>query len=216
MVTRVTEMPLTWSVVIPVKVLARAKSRLAGLAGPARSELALAMAADTVRAAAACPAVATVIVVTDDPAAASALGALGAQVVADEPDAGLNPALAHGAAVAAASWPDRGTAALAADLPALRPAELDRGLRAAAEWPEAFVADAAGTGTTLYAARPGAQFRPRFGPGSATRYRDGGATEIVLADVPSLRSDVDTPADLRNAISLGVGPRTAELAAQLT
>jgi 2-phospho-L-lactate guanylyltransferase len=216
MVTRVTEMPLTWSVVIPVKVLAQAKSRLAGLAGPARSELALAMAADTVRAAAACPAVATVVVVTDDPAAASALGALGAQVVADEPDAGLNPALAHGAAVAAASWPDRGTAALAADLPALRPAELDRGLRAAAQWPEAFVADAAGTGTTLYAARPGVQFRPRFGPGSATRYRDGGATEILLADVVSLRSDVDTPADLRNAISLGVGPRTAELAAQLT
>ncbi len=144
MVTGVTEMPLTWSVVIPVKVLARAKSRLAGLAGPARSELALAMAADTVRAAAACPVVAAVVVVTDDPAAASALGALGARVVADEPDAGLNPALAHGAAVAAASWPDRGTAALAADLPALRPAELDRGLRAAAQWPEAFVADAAG------------------------------------------------------------------------
>ncbi len=215
MVTGVTEMPLTWSVVIPVKVLALAKSRLAGLAGPARSELALAMAADTVRAAAACPAVAAVVVVTDDPAAAAALGALGARVVADEPDAGLNPALAHGAAVAAASWPERGTAALAADLPALRPAELDRGLRAAAQWPEAFVADAEGSGTTLYAARPGAAFRPRFGPGSAARYRDGGATEIVLADVPSLRSDVDTPADLQNAITLGVGPRTAELAAQI-
>jgi 2-phospho-L-lactate guanylyltransferase len=38
----------------------------------------------------------------------------------------------------------------------------------------------------------------------------------LLADVPSLRSDVDTPADLHNAISLGVGPRTAELAAQLS
>jgi 2-phospho-L-lactate guanylyltransferase len=208
-------MPLTWSVVIPVKVLARAKSRLAGLAGPARSELALAMAADTVRAAAACPVVATVVVVTDDPAAASALGGLGAWVVADEPDAGLNPALAHGAAVAAAARPDCGTAALAADLPALRPAELGRGLRAAAQWPEAFVSDAEGSGTTLYTARPGAAFQPRFGPGSAARYRKGRAAEIVLADVPSLRSDVDTPADLQNALSLGVGPRTAELAAQI-
>ena len=173
------------------------------------------MAADTVRAAAACPAVAAVVVVTDDPAAASTLGALGARIVADEPDAGLNPALAHGAAVAAVAWPDSGTAALAADLPALRPAELGRGLQAAAQSPEAFVADAEGTGTTLYAARPGTSFRPRFGPGSAARYREGGAAEIVLADVPSLRSDVDTPADLQNAISLGVGPRTAELAAQL-
>jgi 2-phospho-L-lactate/phosphoenolpyruvate guanylyltransferase len=215
MVAGVTEMPLTWSVVIPVKVLARAKSRLAGLAGPARAELALAMAADTVRAAAACPAVAAVFVVTDDPAAASALSALGARVVADEPDDGLNPALAHGAAAAAASRPDCGTAALAADLPALRPAELERGLRAAAQWPEAFVPDAEGTGTTLYAARPGVAFRPRFGAGSAARYREGGAAEIGLTDVPSLRSDVDTPAGLEAALSLGVGPRTAELAAQI-
>ena len=213
MVAGVTEMPLTWSVVIPVKVLARAKSRLAGLAGPTRPELALALAADTVRAAAACLAVAAVVVVTDDAAAARALGALGAWVVEDEPDAGLNPAVAHGAAVAAAARPDCGTAALAADLPALRPAELERGLEAAAQWPEAFVADAQGTGTTLYASRPGAGFRPQFGLDSAARYRAGGATEIVLADVPSLRCDVDTPADLQHAISLGVGPRTAELAA---
>ena len=154
MVAGVTESPLAWSLVIPVKVLARAKSRLADLAGPARSALALAMAADTVSAAVACPAVAAVIVVTDDAAAAGALGALGAHVLPDEPAAGLNPALAHGAAVAAARWPGSGTAGLAADLPALRPAELERGLRAAAQWPEAFVADASGTGTTLYTARP--------------------------------------------------------------
>ncbi len=215
MVAGVTESPLRWSLVIPVKVLARAKSRLAGLAGPAREALALAMAADTVSAAAACPVVAAVLVVTDDAAAASTLGELGAVIVADEPGAGLNPALAHGASVAAARWPRSGTAGLAADLPALRPAELARGLRAAARWPEAFVADAAGTGTTLYAARPGTPFRPRFGPGSAARYRAGGAVEILLADVPSLRSDVDTAADLRQATILGLGPRTAQLAARL-
>jgi 2-phospho-L-lactate guanylyltransferase len=104
---------------------------------------------------------------------------------------------------------------MAADLPALRPDELQRGLQAAAEWPEAFVADAEGTGTTLYAARPGAAFRPRFGPGSAARYREGGAAEIGLDDVPGLRSDVDTPAGFQAALSLGVGPRTAELAAQI-
>jgi 2-phospho-L-lactate guanylyltransferase len=215
MVAGVTESPLSWSLVIPVKVLARAKSRLAGLAGPARGALALAMAADTVSAAAACPAVAAVLVVTDDAAAASTLGELGAVIVPDEPAAGLNPALAHGASVAAARWPRSGTAGLAADLPALRPVELARGLRAAARWPEAFVADAAGTGTTLYAARPGTPFRPRFGAGSAGRYRAGGAVEILLADVPSLRSDVDTAADLRHATSLGLGPRTAVLAARL-
>jgi 2-phospho-L-lactate guanylyltransferase len=168
-----------------------------------------------VSAAAACPVVGAVIVVTDDEEAASVLGALHAVIAADEPAAGLNPALAHGAVVAAARWPASGVAALAADLPALRPDELDRGLRAAGQWAEAFVADAAGTGTTLYTARPGTAFRPRFGAGSAGRYRDGGAVEVMLADVPSLRSDVDTPDDLRQAASLGLGPRTAQLAAQL-
>ena len=215
MVAGVTESPLSWSLVIPVKVLARAKSRLASLAGPAREALALAMAADTVSAAAACPAVAAVLVVTDDEAAGRTLAGLGAVIVPDEPDTGLNPALAHGASVAAARWPRSGTAALAADLPALRPVELGRALHAAACGPEAFVADAAGTGTTLYAARPGTPFRPRFGSGSASRYREGGAVEILLADVPSLRSDVDTAADLRHATSLGLGPRTAVLAARL-
>ena len=72
---------LRWSLVIPVKVLALAKSRLTGLAGPRRAELALAMAADTVAATVACPVVDTVIVVTDDAAAAADLSGLGAVVV---------------------------------------------------------------------------------------------------------------------------------------
>jgi 2-phospho-L-lactate/phosphoenolpyruvate guanylyltransferase len=215
MVAGVPQTPLAWSVVIPVKVLARAKSRLAGLAGPSRSALALAMAADTVSAVMACPAVCAVIVVTDDDAAADTLGGLGATVVADEPSAGLNPALVHGASVAAARRPGSGTAALAADLPALRPTELGGGLLAAGGCAEAFVPDAAGTGTTLYTVRPGVLFWPRFGPDSAASYRRGGAAELLLPDAPSLRRDVDTPDDLRGAAALGLGPRTAALAAHL-
>jgi 2-phospho-L-lactate guanylyltransferase len=121
--------PLTWSLVVPVKVLARAKSRLAVLAGPHRAALALAMAADTVAAALACPVVDRVIAVTDDAEAARVLAGLGALVTGDEPGRGLNPALRHGAALAAARWPGSAIGALAADLPALRPAELDLGLR---------------------------------------------------------------------------------------
>ena len=206
---------LTWSLVVPVKVLARAKSRLAAAAGPHRPALALAMAADTVAAALACPDVARVLAVTDDPQAAQALADLGALVVSDEPDQGLNPALRHGAAVAASRWPAAGIAALAADLPALRPAELGLGLRAAARWEHAFVPDAAGSGTTLYAARPGVEFRPRFGPRSAQQHRAAGAVELGLAGLASLRRDVDGPTDLRAASALGVGPRTAAVAARL-
>jgi len=209
------EMPLSWSLVIPVKVLARAKSRLAVLAGPRRAALALAMAADTVASAVACPVIGAVIVVTDDCAAGAELGGLGAHVVADEPGAGLNPALVFGAAYADARWPGRGRAGLAADLPALDPAEIGRALAAASGWPEAFVPDAAGSGTTLYTAGPAAAFCPRFGPGSRDRHRANGAAELDLPGVPGLRRDVDTPADLRGAAELGLGPRTAVLAAEL-
>ena len=206
---------ITWSVLMPVKVLAQAKSRLAGLAGPRRGELALALAGDTLTAVLACAEVARVIVITDDQVAASALAGLGALVVPDEPRDGLNAALRHGAAHAAARWPGSGTAALSADLPALRPAEIGQALRAASAWPTAFVADAAGDGTTLYTAAPGAAFRPAFGLASRARHAAGGAAELELKGIPGLRRDVDTPADLRGAAALGLGRCTAPLAAEL-
>ena len=204
-----------WSVLMPVKVLAEAKSRLASLAGPRRAELALALASDTVTAVLASDAVARVIVITDDQDAAPVLAALGALVVPDEPRAGLNPALRHGARYAAARWPGDGMAALSADLPALRPEQIGQALRAAAAWPTAFVADAAGDGTTLYAARAGAAFQPAFGLASRARHAAGGAVELGLDGIGGLRRDVDTPSDLRGAVALGLGPHSAPLAAEL-
>jgi 2-phospho-L-lactate/phosphoenolpyruvate guanylyltransferase len=209
------DVPITWSVLMPVKVLDQAKSRLAELTGPRRAEFALALACDAVTAAIGSRPVARVIVITDDQVAAVALAALGALIVPDEPRAGLNAALRHGAGYAAARWPRAGIAALSADLPALRPAELGQALSAAAAWPNAFVADAAGDGTTLYTAAPGAAFRPAFGLASRARHAAGGAVELALDGVPGLRRDVDTPADLRGAAGLGLGPHSAPLAAEL-
>jgi 2-phospho-L-lactate/phosphoenolpyruvate guanylyltransferase len=202
---------LTWTLVVPVKRLARAKSRLSGPAGPHRERLALAIATDTVSAVLRSSRVSGVVVVTDDPVAAPELAALGAIIVPDEPDDGLNPALVHGAAQARRIAPGGAVGALSADLPSLRPAELDRVLEAATEAPNAFVPDAAGIGTTLYTARPEAAFSPAFGPDSRARHREGGARELAL-DVPSVRRDVDTIDDLRAALELGVGPRTASVA----
>jgi 2-phospho-L-lactate/phosphoenolpyruvate guanylyltransferase len=208
-------MSYTWTLVVPVKPLTRAKSRLSGPAGPHRERLALAIATDTVSAALRCSRVRGVLVVTDDPVAAPELAALGAHVVPDEPDSGLNPALVYGAAQALLLAPEGGVGALSADLPALRPAELDRALQAADAAPNAFVPDAAGLGTTLYTARPGAGFSPAFGAGSRDRHRGLGAVELALDGVPSLRRDVDTIEDLRAALALGVGPRTASVASLL-
>jgi 2-phospho-L-lactate guanylyltransferase len=231
---------ISWTVLLPVKVLARAKSRLAVLAGPRRWELALAMASDTVAAVIDCPEAARVVVVTSDPVAGPRLAALGAVVVPDiaagaagldgpggflgdgdgadsGPQDGLNGALRHGAAVASHRWPGTGLAALTADLPALRPAELTAALRAAATSAggTAFMPDAAGVGTTLYAAAPAGQFRPAFGGASRARHAAAGAAELALDGVPGLRRDVDTPDDLRAAVALGAGFRTTALAAEL-
>ncbi len=202
--------PVAWTLVVPLKPLTRAKSRLAASAGDeARARLALAFAQDTVSAALACASVRGVAVVTDDRRATQALSALGARVLPDVPAAGLNPALAHGAAEVRADRPGTALAALNADLPALRPEELARVLDFAARSPRAFLADTAGTGTTLLSALPGHALGPLFGPHSRARHRASGATEIELAGVDSVRRDVDTEADLVTACALGVGPFTA-------
>ncbi|MGN9761386.1 2-phospho-L-lactate guanylyltransferase [Streptomyces sp. SD31] len=207
---------MQWTLVIPLKPLARAKSRLSDTASDGlRPGLALAFAQDTVAAALACPAVKDVAVVTDDALAGRELGALGAHIVPDEPGDGLNAALAHGAVVVRSSRPESAVAALNADLPALRPLELARVLDSAAEFPRAFLPDAAAIGTTLLAAAPGRDLLPSFGTNSRVRHRESGAVELGLDAVDSVRQDVDTGDDLRAALALGVGPRTAAMAARL-
>ncbi|WP_069884998.1 2-phospho-L-lactate guanylyltransferase [Streptomyces luteocolor] len=207
---------MQWTLVIPLKPLALAKSRLGATTGDGlRPGLALAFAQDTVAAALACPAVRDVAVVTDDTLAGRELTALGARIVLDLPGKGLNAALRHGTAAVRAERPDIAVAALNADLPALRPQELARALDGAAPFARAFVPDAAGIGTTLLTAAAGEDPRPAFGPGSRARHAASGAVELSLDGVDSVRQDVDTGEDLMAALSLGVGARTAAAAARL-
>jgi 2-phospho-L-lactate guanylyltransferase len=200
-----------WSVVVPAKRLALAKTRLRPLTdraerpAAAHEALVLALLADTVTAALDCPLVGEVVVVTDEPAAAEQVRGLGARTVGDEPDAGLNAALEHGAAAARGE----AVAALSSDLPALRPAELGAALAAATGAPRCFVPDVHGTGTTLLTA-VGTPLRPRFGAGSAQAHRADGARALD-GDWPGLLRDVDALDDLRAAVTLGVGRRTALL-----
>jgi 2-phospho-L-lactate guanylyltransferase len=90
---------------------------------------------------------------------------------------------------------------------------LGAALRAAADFPRAFVADAQGTGTTLLTAVSTA-LRPHFGTGSARAHAEDGAVALV-GDWPGLVRDVDTDADLWAVLALGVGPRTRALAVHL-
>jgi 2-phospho-L-lactate/phosphoenolpyruvate guanylyltransferase len=195
-----------WSIIIPVKRVAAGKSRLRATPR-ADDALVLAIALDTIAAALAAGPVATVVVVTNDAAVATAATGLGAKIVSDAPDAGLNAAIRHGADTIGDGC---ARAALTADLPALRPADLAAALDAAAATAagrRCFVADHAGTGTTLLMAPPAVPLDPRFGPGSARAHAASGALALSGA-WPSLRLDVDTPADLDAASALGLGPRT--------
>lgn len=198
-----------WAIVVPVKRLTVAKTRLSDDA-EVRAALALAMAADTVRAAMRCDAVDAVVVVTDEPEAARAMTVLGATVVADEPDAGLNPALEHGARECARIAPDAAVAAIASDLPALRAESLYAVLLRAAAHPSGIVADASGAGTTVYAARRPTSFAPRFGPGSRDAHVAAGAVDLTADAMADVRRDVDVVDDLREAVEMGCGPHTVE------
>ncbi|MDX6739078.1 2-phospho-L-lactate guanylyltransferase [Actinocorallia sp. A-T 12471] len=201
-----------WALIVPVKPPTLGKSRLADDAGAHRAALALAVALDTVEAALRCEAVSQVLVVTADPSAADGFTALGARVLREGSPQGLNSALRQGAeAVGSAT----ARAALQADLPALRPAELSYALSAASAFPHAFLADSAGTGTVLYTALPGEPFSPAFGGASRARHLATGAAELPLADLDSVRTDVDTLDDLRAALALGAGPRTRRVASRI-
>jgi 2-phospho-L-lactate guanylyltransferase len=196
--------------VLPVKGGPLAKSRLG-----ARPEVAAAIALDCLEAVLASDAVARVLVVTSDPSMRAAARSLGAHVVPEaRPGAGLVPAIAAGVRVAALACAGP-TAVLLADVPALLPADLDQALAAAGaqlfgeEAPRMVVVpDAEGSGTVLLAGRTPAELDPAFGPDSLTEHVRRGAVRLDL-DLPRLRRDVDTPADLDQALALGVGPRTA-------
>jgi 2-phospho-L-lactate/phosphoenolpyruvate guanylyltransferase len=204
-----------WTIIIPVKDTRFAKTRLSPFSQPVRAALALAFALDATTAALTCPAVRAVLAVTNDDAAARELERVGAQVVSDTPNAGLNAALRHGAAHVRRHDPGLAVAAMSGDLPAVRTVDLTAAFAAAAALPRWFVADADGIGTTLLAVKGAQPLAPSFGPRSRHEHRLSGATDLELADLERLRRDVDTVEHLWQAVRLGVGLHTARALAHL-
>ncbi|HTJ32636.1 MAG TPA: hypothetical protein VL738_05350, partial [Dactylosporangium sp.] len=99
--------------------------------------------------------------------------------------AARTPAMHPGSARADAARADAARAdavsvvALTADLPAMRPEDLESALVAAARTGRrAFVPDLEGTGTVLLAAPAGQSLTPHFGPGSAAAHLRSGAVRL--------------------------------------
>jgi 2-phospho-L-lactate/phosphoenolpyruvate guanylyltransferase len=195
--------------VVPIKKLNRAKSRLRG-AVPAEehADLVLALLLDTVTAAAQAHGVRRVLVICEDERIPAALTGTGVEWVDERGLPGLNAALTFGAEYL--RTPGSTVGALQADLPALRPVDLAAAIEEA-DGRRAFCADRPGTGTTLLLATPGEQLHPRFGPGSADAHAATGAVRVGMKRA-SLRCDVDTAEDLGLATELGLGKFTLPFA----
>ena len=193
--------------ILPVKSFGRAKQRL-GQAVPDRPGLAAAMVYDVLEALARVEGLDDVIVVTGEPAAASAARAAGAHVVHDPVEAGQSDAAARGVGAALARGAARALL-VPGDCPALDPAEV--GVLLAHAEPVVIVPDRHGQGTNALLLTPPDVLAPAFGPGSfarhAARARAAGAA-IRVADVASLGLDVDTPDDLA-ALRDALGARVA-------
>ena len=206
-----------WTLILPLKGGPAAKSRLG-----APSALATAIALDCLDAVLASDRVDAVVVVTPDPRLAAEAVAAGARVQGEStPGGGLLSAVTDGLDAVLGRC-----AVLLGDLPALRAEDLDTALELAGELltratggqtapPMVFVPDAEGTGTVLLTALGAAAMRPSFGPASASAHQAAGALRLDV-DLPRLRRDVDTPADLRTAVEFGVGPRTTAVLAEIT
>ncbi|WP_460391907.1 2-phospho-L-lactate guanylyltransferase [Actinophytocola sediminis] len=202
--------------VVPIKRLDLAKTRLRGAVAGSHVELVLALLLDTLTSAAATTGVRRVLVVCEDPRVtkeiATALAGTGVESVDERGLSGLNGALQHGADLARASDRHGVVGALQADLPALRSSELASAI-AEADGRRAFCADRQGTGTTLLLSSPGGRLDPRFGHGSAAAHLASGAVAI-RAGLATLRCDVDTARDLAVATTLGLGRRTGQVLTQ--
>jgi 2-phospho-L-lactate guanylyltransferase len=192
----------TW-IILPVKALDRAKTRLAPvLSGRRRKELAEVLYQRTLRVALACRGIAGVLVVSKDPSVLRMARRSGAIAVDEAAHDGLNRALARGAAEAAG----RGAEAvivLPADLPFLDRRHIESLLRNRRKPPFfVVVPDSEGTGTNLLFFAPAGKIPFQFGALSFRRHRLAGKRlgyAVAIHRERAIARDLDFPRDLRSA-----------------
>lgn len=196
----------TWTAIVPIRSLHTGKSRLTGR--PDLFALTESFARDVLAACANCPEIDEVIVVTSDPQVVELAEQCGGRGLLQAPPEGINEAVAQGRAASREGSP---VVAILGDTPCLTGAVLTTVLAAATEHDVSFVADTAGTGSTIWCSRiPGAT--SHFGHHSRAHHRAMGAVELGSDQRGEhwlrARRDVDTAIDLWDAQRIGVGPAT--------
>jgi 2-phospho-L-lactate/phosphoenolpyruvate guanylyltransferase len=190
-----------WAIV-PVKTLAQAKQRLAGVLPPeARRRLMLVMLGDVLATLAAVATLGPVVVVTPDAQVATLAQSCGAHVLREVQAEGHSAAVMAGLVHAAAhgAWC---ALTVPADAPLVTPAEVARLIDAVGTGPGAHLVLAPShdrDGTNAIVATPPDVFPPHFGPGSFARHL-AAAEAMGLAcravELAGLGMDVDEPHDL--------------------
>lgn len=198
-----------WAVVIPVKHLASAKSRLG------RDDLAWPFLRDCVAALQSCTAIELIAVATSDAEVATWATGAGLHVVSDKGCLGINDAIATAMTTLRLDRPRLPIMALVSDLPCLTPEAVDLLADLASGHATSFLADAEGTGTTAWCSAGVTESTPRFGIESHQAHVASGALDLVAhctqdqaSTLAPARRDVDTPRDLQEAIRMGTGPAT--------
>lgn len=201
--------PERFAAIVPIRSWTTGKSRL-GLDDGHRASLARAFALDVVEVLQESREIAQVLVVTSDDDVRAAVD--GVDVVPDD-GRSQDDAVSQGCEHAVADgW--SAVVVVPSDLPCLTVSALAELVRMSAGHTHAYCPDAEGDGTSIVVSRDASSLVTEYGPGSAAAHDAAGLVPLLEAPLQA-RRDVDTLAHLREAESLGVGPRTAAAIAEL-
>jgi 2-phospho-L-lactate guanylyltransferase len=183
-----------WTVLVPLKRLAEAKSRL-DLAAVQRQRVAVAMTRSMLIACRASTRVGRIVAVLQDPEDGDQFASL-VEEIRIEAIPGLNPAIRRAEAALRGREMRGRVAVLPGDLPFVTSVDIDQALALAAGHRRSFVPDRQASGTILLAATEGTALDPHYGPDSAGRHLSTGARMLAVAVGSGLRHDVDVVTDL--------------------
>jgi 2-phospho-L-lactate guanylyltransferase len=190
------------AVIIPVKGLAQAKLRLSAVLSPAeRRRLVLTMLEDVLSVVGEVAAISDIIVVTPDADVAALAIGRGAQVLREEGQGGLNPALVGGLALARLRGAERALV-LPADVPLATAAEIAEIVGSASSGARSqmtVVPSRDGAGTNALLLSPPDAMQPEFGEGSFVRHVAQAVAlglEFRVLRLPGIAADIDEPRDL--------------------
>ena len=204
-------------ILIPVKNLATAKQRLASLFGQAvRTELAQAMLLDVLDTVAECSNRPDVSLVTSDQFAIDAARQFGFDVIPEDHNRGETDAIDMATRICESRSIDY-TLVIPADIPLIRPSELETILANAPDRGSLLVPAADGRGTNAAFRRPAALFPLRFGndsfkPHLASAQATGLPCTVI--SLPGIGLDIDNPSDLCQLVDSPGETRSQRLARQ--